>query len=82
MLRAATLERVFLLGVLVLLAGFTGAILAAGRWAETGFGALEYQATMRLFVPSTTAIVSGFQLTSCAFLLGIAGMAHTNGKGA
>ncbi|MCC6920456.1 MAG: glycosyltransferase family 2 protein [Alphaproteobacteria bacterium] len=80
-LKAASLERVFLLGVLVLIAGFTGAIVAVARWTETGFGALEYQASMRVFVPSTTAIIAGFQLTSCAFLLGIAGMAHTNGKG-
>lgn len=82
MMRAATLERVFVLGVLVIAAGLTGAAWAFGRWSGSGFGALEYQATMRLFVPSTTAIVCGFQITSCAFLLGIAGMAGVKGKGA
>lgn len=81
MMRAATLERVFGLGVLVIAAGLIGAAWAFGRWSGSGFGALEYQATMRLFVPATTAIVCGFQITSCAFLLGIAGMAGAKGKG-
>jgi glycosyltransferase involved in cell wall biosynthesis len=80
-LRAATLERVFLLGVVVLIGGFAGAGFSLLRWTETGFGALEYQASMRVFVPSTTAIISGFQITSCAFLLGIAGMSRRTGQG-
>jgi GT2 family glycosyltransferase len=78
-LRVATLERVFLVGVLVIIAGMIGVAIALGRWTDAGFGALEYQQTMRVFVPSVTAIICGFQITSCAFLLGIAGVARGRG---
>lgn len=71
-MRYATLERVLLLGGIVILAGFVGAALSLQQWSDAHFGPLQYQSTMRLFVPSVMGIIAGFQLTSAAFLIGLA----------
>ena len=49
----------------------TGGILIAlvfVRWADAGFGELEYAHTMRLVVPGVTATVLGVQLVFVAFV--------------
>lgn len=73
-LHFVTLERLLIAGVVVFGLGLAGAIWAVANWGRAGFGPLDYRETMRLFVPATTAIVAGLQMSFGAFLLGMAGM--------
>lgn len=82
LLAFVTLERLLLAGVLVFVLGLAGALFALADWSNAGFGPLDYRATMRVFVPSTTAIVAGLQMAFGAFLLGMARMIRSpGGKG-
>jgi glycosyl transferase family 2 len=67
----ATLERIAAAGVIVLTTGLIGLILAAVHWAAVGFGALDYNQTMRAVVPSLVAMGVGLQLVLSGFLSGI-----------
>ncbi len=69
--RWATMEKVTLTGVVVLLAGFAGLLLSVVHWAMLDFGALDYTATMRAFVPSLVAMGVGMQLVLSGFLSGL-----------
>jgi hypothetical protein len=66
-----TMERVTLAGVIVLLAGLCGLLLAVLHWAMLGFGSLDYAATMRAVVPSLVAMGVGLQLVLSSFLSGM-----------
>jgi hypothetical protein len=79
-LRQVTLERMLVLGLLILAAGLAGAILSLTRWSDAGFGPLKYDDTMRLFVPSTTGVLAGLQLSFGAFLLGLASLIRKDRK--
>ena len=67
----ATMERVTLGGVVVLLAGLAGLLISAIHWAVSGFGALDYARTMRAVVPSLIAMGVGLQLVLSGFLSGM-----------
>lgn len=76
-----TLERLLVAGLVVLGLGIIGVAMALLDWSNRGFGPLDYRQTMRLFIPSTTAIVSGLQMAFGAFLLGMARMIRApNGR--
>ena len=67
----ATMDRVTLGGVGVLLAGLAGLLISAIHWASIGFGTLDYALTMRAVVPSLVAMGVGLQLVLSGFLSGI-----------
>jgi hypothetical protein len=69
--RWATMERITLTGVIVLLAGLSGLLLAVLGWAMLDFGALDYSLTMRAVVPSLVAMGVGLQLVLSGFLSGL-----------
>ena len=69
--RWGTMERVTVMGVVVLLAGFAGLLLAVLHWAMLDFGALDYAATLRAIVPSLVAMGVGLQLVLSGFLSGM-----------
>jgi len=69
--RWATMEKITLTGVIVLLAGLAGLLISALHWAALGFGALDYARTMRSVVPSLVAMGVGLQLVLSGFLSGI-----------
>ena len=69
--RWATMEKITLTGVIVLLAGLAGLLLSVLRWAMLDFGALDYAQTMRAIVPSLVAMGVGLQLVLSGFLSGI-----------
>jgi len=54
-----------------LLGGLGLAVYALGTWGAEGFGALAYAETMRLVIPSSTAILLGFQIIYSAFFVSI-----------
>lgn len=66
-----TLEQGLIFGtILFLLGGFTS-ILALFRWESVGFGSLNPVPTMRLIIPSVTAIALGLQVIFASFFLSI-----------
>ena len=69
--RWGTMERVTVTGVVVLLAGLAGLLLAVLHWAMLDFGPLDYAATLRAIVPSLVAMGVGLQLVLSGFLSGM-----------
>jgi hypothetical protein len=55
----------------LLLGGLGLAVYALGTWGAEGFGALAYAETMWLVIPSSTAILLGFQIIHGAFFVSI-----------
>jgi hypothetical protein len=66
-----TLEAGLIVGAALLLAGLSLAVYALGTWGAERFGALSYPETMRLVIPSSTAILLGFQVIYSAFFISI-----------
>ena len=66
-----TLEIGLIGGLVLLLGGLGLAVYALGIWGAEGFGALAYAETMRLVIPSSTAILLGFQIIYSAFFVSI-----------
>jgi uncharacterized membrane protein len=79
--RWATMEKIALTGIIVLLAGLSGLLISAIHWAALGFGALDYTATMRAVVPSLVAMGVGLQLVLSGFLSGILDLPRIGDRG-
>jgi glycosyltransferase involved in cell wall biosynthesis len=71
LMSVVTLEAGLIVGALLLLGGLGLTVYALGSWGAEGFGALAYAATMRLVIPSSTAILLGFQIIYGAFFVSI-----------
>ncbi len=76
--RQATLERAALAGVVLLLVGLIGLLVATAHWAAIGFGPLVLASTLRAVVPSLVAMGVGLQLVLSAFLAGILDLPPVN----
>lgn len=66
-----TLELGLIVGSLLFLAGLIGSIFALFYWESVDFGSLNPAETMRLVIPSGTAIALGLQIIFSSFFLGI-----------
>jgi glycosyltransferase involved in cell wall biosynthesis len=66
-----TLKAGLIVGAVLLLGGLGLAVYALGTWGAERFGPLSYPETMRLVIPSTTAILLGFQVIYSAFFIRI-----------
>jgi glycosyltransferase involved in cell wall biosynthesis len=66
-----TLEAGLVAGAVLLLTGLGLAVYALGDWGAHGFGALAFDQTMRLVIPSSTAILLGFQVIYSSFFISI-----------
>jgi hypothetical protein len=71
LMSVVTLEAALIVGALLLLGGLGLGVYALGAWGAEGFGALAYAETMRLAIPSSTAILLGFQIIYSAFFVSI-----------
>jgi glycosyltransferase involved in cell wall biosynthesis len=71
LMSVVSLEAGLIIGAALLLGGLGLAIYALSSWGAEGFGALAYAATMRLVIPSSTAILLGFQIIYGAFFVSI-----------
>lgn len=69
--RQATLERGLVGGLSLALAGLIGSAYALFKWGQVGFGPLGIDNTMRLVIPSATAILVGVQIAFSWFFLGV-----------
>jgi glycosyltransferase involved in cell wall biosynthesis len=67
----ATLERGLIAGLLLLLLGLGIGIAAVWVWDTSQFGDLSPRSTMRLVIPSATAILLAFQTAHGAFFLSV-----------
>ena len=65
------LEAGLIVGASLLLGGLGLAVYALGTWSAEQFGALSSQEMMRLVIPSSTAILLGFQIIYSAFFVSI-----------
>jgi hypothetical protein len=66
-----TLERGLILGAILLLAGVGAGVYALSSWGLASFGSLQPSDTMRLVIPSVTAILLAFQIAYGAFFLSV-----------
>lgn len=68
-LERLTVERGLVFGWVAMVVGVACVGFVVFRWAQSGFGPLDYPYTMRIVVPGVTAIAIGFQ-TMMASLMG------------
>jgi glycosyltransferase involved in cell wall biosynthesis len=68
-LRAFTLERGILLGLLLGVGGLGLAVYSFTAWAQTHLAALEPTVVMRVAIPSVTLMVAGAEIIFSSFLL-------------
>ena len=71
LLSAATLEKGLIAGGVLIMIGLLLGTVALGAWNMVGFGALEPADTMRLVIPSATAILLAFQIAYGAFFISV-----------
>jgi hypothetical protein len=70
-LSEVSLEKGLICGGLALLLGIAGSILAVVNWELKGFGLLNPSETLRVVIPSVTAIALGFQTMLSSLFLGV-----------
>lgn len=80
LLRVANLENGLIAGGLLLLVGVGLAIYALGSWDAEGFGSLRPSDTMRLVIPSATAILLGMHIAYGAFFISVLEIQATRSK--
>ncbi|MGE5291774.1 MAG: glycosyltransferase family 2 protein [Micromonosporaceae bacterium] len=73
-LRVWSLERGLVTGVLLGLAGLVGAIASITQWQVARFGPLHPTHSLRLMVPSATALVVSWQVILGTFFISILGI--------
>ncbi|HSB10358.1 MAG TPA: glycosyltransferase family 2 protein [Blastocatellia bacterium] len=69
--RIITLERGIVAGVLLLLAGLAGSMYAVRFWDQSSFGVLDPSRTLRIVIPSITALILGCQIVLSSFFLSV-----------
>jgi hypothetical protein len=77
LLEKLSLERGLLLGAAIGLAGLTGLIASLLYWNGRKFGTLNYEHSLRLMIPSVTALIVSCQVILGTFFLSILGIKHT-----
>ena len=77
MLGALSLERGLLAGGAIGLAGLAGLIFSVLYWNGRKFGQLDYEHSLRLIIPSFTALIVSCQVVLGTFFLSILGIKHT-----
>ncbi len=70
-LRWASLERVLVVGLLFVVIGIAGFVVAVWNWRELGFAELDPGRAMRTVLPSIMALVVGAQLTFNGFFASV-----------
>ena len=70
-LKKITMERCALVGLALFAAGLCLSIVSFHSWASTAYGELNPQLMMRRTIPAWTLLISGLQLISNGFFLGI-----------
>ncbi len=66
-----SLEKGLISGSVILLLGIVGTLLAISNWQTKGFGLLNPSETLRVVIPSVTAIAIGFQTMLSSLFLSV-----------
>jgi hypothetical protein len=66
-----------MLGGLIGLAGLAGLIFSLLYWNDLNFRQLNYEHSLRLMIPSVTALIVSCQVVLGTFFLSILGIKHT-----
>jgi hypothetical protein len=74
------LETCVAVGLGLLGVGLIGTFIAIGTWGETGFGALDPRRTLRIVVPSATAIALGIVVIFSGFFASLLTLRAVNGR--
>lgn len=74
--RVFTLERCLTLAAGLLISGSLVVLWKTANWASSGFGMLDYSATMKQLIPAVGAIAMGVQVAASSFLLSVLRMAR------
>jgi cellulose synthase/poly-beta-1,6-N-acetylglucosamine synthase-like glycosyltransferase len=69
-----TLEVGLIVGLVLMLVGLAGSIYAVMFWDERSFGPLDPSHTLRVVIPSVTALTLGCQILLSSFFLSILGL--------
>ncbi len=69
-----TLEVGLVVGVVLVLAGLAASIFALLAWESQSFGPLDYASTLRVVIPSITALTIGSQFILSSFFLSVLGL--------
>jgi len=77
LLEKLSLERGLILGALIGLAGLAGLIFSLAYWNGQKFHDLNYEHSLRLMIPSVTALMVSCQVILGTFFLSILGIKHT-----
>src|SRR5207302_6853091 len=72
-----SLERGIVTGAAIGLAGLAGLIFSLLYWNGRKFGQLNYEHSLRLMIPSVTALIVSCQVVLGTFFLSILGIRHT-----
>ena len=73
-LQRLSLERVLVVGLLLVIAGIVGSIGAVAVWGSESFEELDPSETMRIVIPSVTAVAIGAELIFASFVIGLLGL--------
>ena len=77
LLARLSLERGLILGAAIGVAGLAGLIFSLAYWHGKGFHQLNYEHSLRLMIPSVTALMVSCQVVLGTFFLSILGIRHT-----
>ena len=77
LLEKLSLERGLVAGVAIGIAGLVGLIFSLTYWHANKFGQLNYEHSLRLMVPSVTALIVSCQVILGTFFLSILGIKQT-----
>jgi hypothetical protein len=70
-LERLSLERVLVAGLLLVAAGVAGSIIAVADWGSASFEGLDPSETMRIVIPSVTAVAIGAEFVLASFVIGV-----------
>ena len=73
-LERLSLERVLVAGLLLILGGIAGSVVAVVVWGSESFEGLDPSETMRIVIPAVTAVAIGAELVLASFVIGVLGL--------
>lgn len=73
-LERLSLERVLVVGLILIVAGLAGSVTAVVVWGSESFDGLDPSETMRIVIPSVTAVAVGAEVVFGSFVIGLLGL--------